>query len=504
MTISRGQMPRELYQTGTDPEAEKLAKMLNISVLEARRLLNSMEDTSFMQNEKPTMRGGGIASLTQRQQYGLGSIARSITKPFKKAASAVKDFAQSDIGQIALAVAAPYALGPAFASAGLAGSVGGSAFLGNALRAGITNLALQGVTTGKFDLGNAARAGVIGGGITTGLQKSGFMPQGTETDTSSLDSESLDSALRAEQAGNILENPVVDAPTFNEAVALDNALRSEQVVNVPTEISRRTVDQTGSGRNLFSEMFNTSAQASENVPKSKFNLGLDIEEIAAGTTDVSGSYNLPKAKPILGIRDIIKDESLSFPQKISEGAKNLVGLGGGDETLKQLVGDPSLSNLMSFAKNNPELLVASTSLASALTVPQQPEETDSEYLERLALVKDFEDQYGKLAGVSRPDEIEDYETFFSERAGVAMGGMPMGEPKRNAAGIMELDFRDEGGLVPPIGIKEKADDIPAMLSNNEFVFTAEAVRNAGEGDVDKGAKRLYSQMKTLENGGTFA
>ena len=59
-------MPRELYQTGTDPEAEKLAKMLNISVLEARRLLNSMEDTSFMQNEKPTMRGGGIASLTQR------------------------------------------------------------------------------------------------------------------------------------------------------------------------------------------------------------------------------------------------------------------------------------------------------------------------------------------------------------------------------------------------------------------------------------------------------
>ena len=109
------------------------------------------------------------------------------------------------------------------------------------------------------------------------------MPQGTETDTSSLDSDSLDSALQAEQAGSILENPVVDASTFNEAVALDNALRSEQVVNVPTEIGRRTVDQTGSGRNLFSEMFNTSAQASENVPKSKFNLGLDIEEMAART-----------------------------------------------------------------------------------------------------------------------------------------------------------------------------------------------------------------------------
>ena len=49
--------------------------------------------------------------------------------------------------------------------------------------------------------------------------------------------------------------------------------------------------------------------------------------------------------------------------------------------------------------------------------------------------------------------------------------------------------------------KEKADDIPAMLSNNEFVFTADAVRAMGDGDVNKGAERMYSMMKTLENGG---
>jgi hypothetical protein len=53
----------------------------------------------------------------------------------------------------------------------------------------------------------------------------------------------------------------------------------------------------------------------------------------------------------------------------------------------------------------------------------------------------------------------------------------------------------------PVGIKEKADDVPAMLSKNEFVFTADAVRNAGNGDVEKGAQRLYNTMKTLENGG---
>jgi hypothetical protein len=81
----------------------------------------------------------------------------------------------------------------------------------------------------------------------------------------------------------------------------------------------------------------------------------------------------------------------------------------------------------------------------------------------------------------------------------AYGG-PIGEPRENRGGIMELDYRKEGGFVP-VGIKEKADDVPAMLSKNEFVFTADAVRGAGEGSVDKGAERLYNIMKTLENGG---
>lgn len=88
---------------------------------------------------------------------------------------------------------------------------------------------------------------------------------------------------------------------------------------------------------------------------------------------------------------------------------------------------------------------------------------------------------------------------FFGRPAMAMGGeIPVRE---NQAGITELDYRQTGGFVPPIGIKEKADDIPAMLSNNEFVFTADAVRNAGGGNVNKGAERMYSLMKNLENGG---
>ena len=72
----------------------------------------------------------------------------------------------------------------------------------------------------------------------------------------------------------------------------------------------------------------------------------------------------------------------------------------------------------------------------------------------------------------------------------------------NPKGVKELDLRETGGFIPPVGVKEKADDIPAMLSNNEFVFTADAVRAAGGGSVNKGAQVMYDAMKKLENGGT--
>jgi len=80
-------------------------------------------------------------------------------------------------------------------------------------------------------------------------------------------------------------------------------------------------------------------------------------------------------------------------------------------------------------------------------------------------------------------------------AASGISGIPLNV---NPAGATELDMRNTGGFVPPVGVKEKADDIPAMLSNNEFVFTADAVRAAGGGSVNKGAKKMYDLMKSLE------
>ena len=87
---------------------------------------------------------------------------------------------------------------------------------------------------------------------------------------------------------------------------------------------------------------------------------------------------------------------------------------------------------------------------------------------------------------------------FGDKVEMAAGieGLPINV---NPKGVKELDLRETGGFIPPVGVKEKADDIPAMLSNNEFVFTADAVKAAGGGSVDKGAQIMYDTMKKLES-----
>jgi len=98
-----------------------------------------------------------------------------------------------------------------------------------------------------------------------------------------------------------------------------------------------------------------------------------------------------------------------------------------------------------------------------------------------------------------------YDRDYPDRPNkLAEGGKPEPVAKKTMPLLdmdgQEMDLRAEGGFVP-IGRMEKADDVPARLSKNEFVFTADAVRNAGEGDVDKGAEVMYNMMKNLESGG---
>ena len=89
-----------------------------------------------------------------------------------------------------------------------------------------------------------------------------------------------------------------------------------------------------------------------------------------------------------------------------------------------------------------------------------------------------------------PADVKIQETM-TERFTAEDGGVASVLPKGK-----EMDYR--GGGMIPMGSKERADDVPARLSKNEFVMTADAVRAAGGGSVNEGARRMYNLMNNLE------
>ena len=130
--------------------------------------------------------------------------------------------------------------------------------------------------------------------------------------------------------------------------------------------------------------------------------------------------------------------------------------------------------------------------------PQGGNESDEDYEVRInALVEGADDQtvdVGNMAEGGRVMRAFGSDELVEKASGIE--GLPINV---NSKGVKELDLRNTGGFIPPVGVKEKADDIPAMLSNNEFVMTADAVRAAGGGSVNKGAQRMYDLMKNLES-----
>ena len=108
----------------------------------------------------------------------------------------------------------------------------------------------------------------------------------------------------------------------------------------------------------------------------------------------------------------------------------------------------------------------------------------------------------KAKQIALGQEFTDFDDFVDQhRVHEAQGGrIGAQEGGLMDLGGMEKDYREEGGFVP-IGGQERADDVPARLSKNEFVFTADAVRAAGGGDIDAGAEVMENVMENLERGG---
>ena len=120
------------------------------------------------------------------------------------------------------------------------------------------------------------------------------------------------------------------------------------------------------------------------------------------------------------------------------------------------------------------------------------------------LSEEFEIQFKR-----KPNSLEELKQFYKDRYEYkGPGDVKMKENIKEKivmgakdGGLMNLGGKEmdlRGGGFVPIGKKERADDVPARLSKNEFVMTADAVRAAGGGSVNKGAKRMYETMNKLE------
>ena len=202
------------------------------------------------------------------------------------------------------------------------------------------------------------------------------------------------------------------------------------------------------------------------------------------TTDVTP---LPKPKPV------VPDKETGIIRSISEATLGKVPL------VKQL------------PKSVMDQLVVGgiTSGASALYSyfkgdfrPQEEGETMEEYLAARKVsvgkqMRTFMDNYYRFDPEYSAMSDAERDAFVA-RYNMKKGGIMNVPVRTNSEGVKELDYRKTGGFVP-IGVKEKADDVPAMLSKNEFVFTADAVRGAGDGSIKKGAQRMYNTMKKLES-----
>jgi len=178
------------------------------------------------------------------------------------------------------------------------------------------------------------------------------------------------------------------------------------------------------------------------------------------------------------------------------GAKEMMKLAMETEAA-QVLGNQKAASLIPGVSNKALAMIGIPAVgAGAYTAAQPPEELGGEVTAEYDDNKAWWDNY--LANIDADYSVDPslLKSAQGGRVGRQEGGL------MNLGG-MEKDYRNDGGFVP-LGGEEKADDVPARLSRNEFVFTADAVRNAGGGDIDRGAEVMENVMKNLEGGGQIS
>jgi hypothetical protein len=485
------------------------------------------------------------------------AVGKAVSKVVKGVVGAVKKFASSTVGRIVVGAALGFFLGPAAASflgvgkgtmlaAGINGFVGGfgsSILAGDNLKTALRNGALSGVTAGAVSgIGGAPFAGgapeyasvsdALSGQVAAakegigsffGGQEPAPIETATPANLSAMASEGVTTpgdvsamAPAAAASGAIAPFGQADYSLLPESVsapslagqagtgvspAASGAMTTPTPQQLAAQSYTQTVDALGLPRNQFyPDIYNNALKAATPAVPDPTKLSA-FGELGQAAQQVGDSQYM-NALGSVG--------RAAFGTPLRATATTLGGLymtGGFNQQQPDPLNIVPQETGSDLLRREPE--VYGTSPGGAETMyftPGQGQTTYMPYGQEQPGQNPF--MYQAPQFQFRPPQYPRYaaqggimELPVKPQQMFANGGIAALAPRRfnvgGFAGGGPKKFPRRNGQIDGPGTGT-SDDIPAMLSDGEFVMTAKAVRGAGNGSRREGAKRMYQMMHKLE------
>ena len=222
-----------------------------------------------------------------------------------------------------------------------------------------------------------------------------------------------------------------------------------------------------------------------------------MREAPVGLSQVPSDFVMPEVGFLQGAENVAREGIAGLSDFVTAGRDDLVNIGMNPERLFTKAGATEAAKALgpTFSQATGDVAYETAIDAQKLFDEQEAAELAQAGADEAAIANARRAairEAMEVSGFTEEDIIETFDEIGLKQGGIvslAVGGLL-------DFGGKEMDLR--GGGFVPIGKKEKADDVPARLSKNEFVMTADAVRAAGGGSVNKGAQRMYNLMNNLE------
>ena len=401
-------------------------------------------------------------------------------KLVKKARKTVKKLIPKEVRAIAPYVAAYYA-GPAMAGSGFMSGISNAA-LRNAISKGLVAGATQFATDDEADFKDVARAGILAAAPDA-------IAGGSEALATKLDPRSLSYVNPNMEVGKLAADTAKGLRSIQKGVEGAGALKTigaQSAIEGASRLKEIEQDELDRyNRELQDRGIRDKAQRRTAIRNIYLGVGYD-EDYIDGMLDRFGYKKGGKAKKAaMTLEEFIEEYYKPREMELA---------GGGIANIKRGMVNESGSYSGDVA--------AAMAFRDLMKTGKYTPEEASKIAKEIA--EDEEEEISKYANLAE----EGFKSAFGVESLFPQAPRPMGItpgfgnlPRMAEGGLMnlggnEMDLR--GGGFVPIGKKEKADDVPARLSKNEFVMTADAVRGAGGGDVNEGARRMYQTMDKLE------